>query len=482
MLDRDLTILGLVLFAGAFAVASVLHSRRRRETLEDYIVARNSTGRTATVLTLLASGLGAWIMFGPPSAATWGGTGAVIGYALGAAAPRLAMIPLGRRMRRLIPEGHTLSEYVSARYGRPMYVATLLVMLFYMFIYLAAEVTAMAKLLALIAPVPLWLTAVVTMGATLIYTSYGGLRASIFTDKLQMLVIVPFLGILLWLGWQAAGGTGPTLAGLAERAPHLIDPFNWSGVKAGLTFFLAILLTGLFHQGYWQRVYAARDDRTVLHGFLVAALVTVPVIFAMGLFGLAYVGLGATGDPSTALFAVMLQEVPAWLAIGLILFGLALVMSSADTVISAISSIVAVDLARLTPNADEPARFRMARWLVLLLAVPVCIVAAQGYSVLYMFLLADLLCAAATFPVFFGLFSRRHDGTSGIVAVVAGLIAGFALFPGPSLKGGDLLGSFVLAAVVPAVVCLLAVWLRPARQDFDLDSLRHRIRRIGATG
>ena len=49
MLDRDLTILGLVLFAGAFAVASVLHSRRRRETLEDHIVARTSTRRTATV-------------------------------------------------------------------------------------------------------------------------------------------------------------------------------------------------------------------------------------------------------------------------------------------------------------------------------------------------------------------------------------------------------------------------------------------------
>src|SRR3546814_12961879 len=105
--------------------------------------------------------------------------------------PRLLMIPLGHRMRELIPQGHTLSEFVIVRYGRTMYGLTLLIMLFYMFIALTAEITAIAKLVALLAPVPLWATAAVVMGATLLYTYYGGIRASIFTDKIQMLVLVP---------------------------------------------------------------------------------------------------------------------------------------------------------------------------------------------------------------------------------------------------------------------------------------------------
>src|SRR3546814_16071414 len=83
------------------------------------------------MLTLLASTLGAWILFSPAQAATWGGLAAVIGYAIGALSPRFLMIPLGRRMRELIPQGHTLTEFVIMRYGRPMYGLTLLIMLFY---------------------------------------------------------------------------------------------------------------------------------------------------------------------------------------------------------------------------------------------------------------------------------------------------------------------------------------------------------------
>ena len=64
----------------------------------------------------------------------------------------------------------------------------------------------------------------------------------------------------------------------------------------------------------------------------------------MGLFGLAFVGLGLEGDGSVALFSVLLSEVPLWFALALIPLGLALVMSSADTTVNATSSIIAVDI------------------------------------------------------------------------------------------------------------------------------------------
>src|SRR3546814_9034938 len=92
------------------------------------------------------------------------------------------------------------------RYGRPLSGLALLIMFFYMVIALSAEITASGKLITLLAPVPLWATAAIVMGFTLLYTSYGGLRASIFTDKVQMIVIVPLLLVLVVLGWQASGG------------------------------------------------------------------------------------------------------------------------------------------------------------------------------------------------------------------------------------------------------------------------------------
>lgn len=477
MLSASSATLWLFLFAGGFAVAGVLYARRSNDTLEDYIVARNTQSTTATILTLLASSMGAWILFAPAQAATWGGLAAIIGYAAGSMAPRLAMIPLGRRMRELIPEGHTLSEYVMVRYGRGMYGLTLIIMLFYMFITLAAEVTAISKLMALLAPIPLWLTAAVVMGATLIYTSYGGLKASIFTDKVQMLIIVPLLLVLVYLGYRASGGAQPVLDRLRENAPQLLDPSDGSGIKAGLTFFVAILLTGLFHQGNWQRVYAARSVAAMRRGFLLGGLFVAPVIFIMGLFGLAFVALRPGGDSSVALFSVILPDLPLWFAVALIPLGLSLVMSTADTAISAVSSLIAADMRRLVPRASTPTLMLLSRSLIFLLAIPVLIVAAQGYSVLYLFLLADLLCSAAAFPVFFGLFSRRYSGRIAVASTVAGLVAGLLLFPAPGEPPVYLLESFLLAACVPVLVSG-ALMRFMSGEPYDLAGMGRMIRRL----
>jgi Na+/proline symporter len=478
MLSSSSAIFWLVLFSSVFAILGIIHARKERSTLEDYVIARNSQSAVATILTLVATTLGAWILFAPAQAATWGGLAAVIGYALGAMSPRLVMIPLGRRMRRIIPQGHTLTEFVIERYGKPMYALTLAIMMFYMFIALTAEITAIAKLVTLVAPVPLWVTATIVMGFTLLYTSYGGLRASIFTDKAQMLVIVPLLFVLVWLGWQAVGSGGQAIAGLQERAPQLLDLTNPVGVKAGLTFFVAILLTGLFHQGNWQRVYSARDSRTMRNGFLLGGLLAAPIIFIMGLFGLAFVGMGHTGDSSVALFTVLMPHVPVWFAVALIPLGLALVMSTADTAISAVSSIVAVDARRLMPQASTATLMAWSRWLIVLLAIPVVFAASQNYSVLYLFLLADLLCSAAAFPVFFGLFNRRHDGNTAVVSTVAGLVAGLLLFPAPGDKPVYLLESFLLAALVPAVVSLMILMFRRSALLFDFATLKTAIRSL----
>lgn len=445
----------LILFSGGFALASVLYARRVLGGLEDYVIARNSQNTLATMATLLASTLGGWILFSPAQAAAWGGIGAVLGYAIGAMSPRLAMIPLGKRMREVMPAGHSLTEFIMARYGRGMYGLTLAIMLFYLFIALSAEITAIAKLVTLIAPVPLWQTAAIVMAATLIYTSYGGLRASIFTDKVQVLVILPLLGVLFYFGWKAAGGVMPTIDALRLSAPQMLSFTDPVGIKAGLTFFVAILLTGLFHQGAWQRIYASRDAGTVRNGFLFGGLMVMPFIFIMGLFGLAFKALVPNGDSSVAVFALIMPHIPDWFAFALIPLGLALVMSTADSAISAVSSLIAIDLGRLLPNATSQKMMQLSRSLIVLLAIPVMIVAAQGYSVLYLFLLADLLCSAAAFPVFYGLFSKHHNGMRAVVGTAFGLVTGLLLFPAPGEKPVYLLESFLVATFVPAVVILL---------------------------
>jgi Na+/proline symporter len=457
----------------AFAAAGVIYSRRRSLSLEDYITARSSVGTVMAALTLVASGMGAWILFGPAEAATWGGLYAIIGYALGAAAPLIAFILLGKRIRQVMPEGHSLTEYVFHRYGTGMYVFTLLVMLFYMFIFLAAEITGMSLVANLVAGVPLWATALIVVLSTLAYTAYGGLRASIFTDAVQTALVLPLLAIVAVAGYFLLGGFEPAASGISEAAPQLVALGNVTGLEGAFTFLIAILAANLFHQGYWQRIYAVRDQEALRKGFLIAAVAVVPIVLVAGLFGLAAVGLGRAETPSVALFGVLLDVMPGWLGVGLVLLGLALVMSSADTLLNGIASIVAVDLRRAAPEARTGFLLRASRISIIVLAVPLLWIAAQGYSVLYLLLLADLICAAAAFPVFYGLFSERYTGRAAMVGVLAGLLSGGLLFPDPAMTRGSLLWAFVAAAAVSVFVSLL---LTPKRSSYDLDSLAKSVR------
>jgi Na+/proline symporter len=420
--------------------------------------------------------MGAWILFGPVEAATWGGLPAIIGYALGSALPALAFIALGRRLRKLMPEGHSLTEYVFHRYGRPMYSLTLIVMVFYMFIFLAAEITGMALIASLVAGVPLWTTALIVLAATLAYTTYGGLRASIFTDKVQTILIVPLLATLLAGGYVLLGGTAPTMSGLAESAPELLGLGYLPGLEGGATFLIALVAANLFHQGYWQRIYAARDERAMTGGFLASAVVIIPIVFAMGLFGLAAVGLGRAETPSVALFSVLLDAMPPVLVLALVLLGFLLVMSSADTLINGLASIVAVDAKRAMPGTSASTLLRLSRCSTLLMAIPLLVIASQGYSVLYLFLVADLVCAAAVFPVFLGLFSERYTGLAATISTLAGLFAGWLIFPNPAMTEGSLFFSFVAALGVSVVVSFAAVALTSRR--FDMKSLASSVRYI----
>ena len=469
----------LIVCAGLFAAAGVGYVclSNRTQRLEDFVTARGQFGPAATTATLFASAMGSWILFGPPEAATWGGVPAIAGYAVGAALPSLLYIPLGRRLRTLMPEGHALTEYVRHRYGRAMHVFTLGIMTFYLFIALTAQVTGMAFLLQLVADVPLWITAGIVLTATVTYTALGGLRASIVTDGVQSLLLLPLLAGGAVFAVAAVGGTAPLASGVADRAPALLRWTYAPGVEGGLALVIGIAAASLFNQGTWQRVYAADSVRTLRVGFATVAGTMVVTVAGTGLLGLAAVGAGAADPPSTALFGLLLDAAPPGVGLGLVLLGLALVMSSADTVLNALASLVTVDLRQVAPSLSPNALMHVARWTTVGLAVPVFAIAAQGISVLYLFLVADLVCAAAVVPVFGGLFSPRLTHTAAVAATGAGLVAGGVLFPPPGAAQPQLLPAFAAALLVPALVAAPLVSLSK-ESTFDLDTLRETVTTI----
>ena len=248
-----------------FAVLGIYHSKKH-QGLNNYLNANRNIGLFSLTTSITASALGAWILFGPASAASWGGIGSIIGYALGTAFPMFFLIYLGKRIRKEFPKGNSLIEFLRKKFGKSLFKLILVMTIFYMFIFLCAEVTAVAVLINYISGTEFWITALIVLLSTLVYTLYGGLRASIFTDNIQMIVIAIILSIS-FIYIDHSSGSQFSFNFITEKNPHLLSASYIPSYTAGITFFIAVSATNLFHQGNWQRVYAAKDFKTLKKKF-----------------------------------------------------------------------------------------------------------------------------------------------------------------------------------------------------------------------
>ncbi len=440
----------LIVTVAAFTALGIFISRGKFETFDDFITARGTAGTKILSTTFLASFLGVFILFTPPEAGSIGGITTVIGYALGLGSLYFAFILLSPRIRRYLPEGSTLNDFARKRYGKKMYALILLLSIFYMFVHLVAELTAIALVASELAEIPLVVTALAIGIGTMIYTAYGGLRASMFTDMIQMifvlvLLLITGIGVVYYLG-----GIDTILATSKENAPVLFDFTNWGGIEFGLTLGIAVFVANLFHQGYWQRIYSGKNDQDIKKSLILCIVIALPVMLFTGFLGIISSGLGFSENPSVALFSLVYGIFPAGLIVLVFILALVLVMSTVDTLLNAMVATFSTNSKGILKDLDTKGLLRFARILTFVIIIPAALIAAQGYSVLYLFLVADLLCAGVVFPLFFGLFNKNIKEGTAIIASLLGIASGIPFF-----IADQLLISFVLPIIVSALITLL---------------------------
>jgi solute:Na+ symporter, SSS family len=169
------------------------------------------------------------------------------------------------------------------------------------------------------------------------------------------------------------------------------------------------------------------------------------------------VAAGSEGveEPSLALFD-LLEALPAPAIALVVVLAVALVASSVDTLQNALAALISVDL------SDKRIGLAGARGLTVLLTIPAAAIAAEGLSVLRLFLVADLLAATIAIPVFLGLWVRVPaaaaigGAVAGLVSVVVAgwldegsLAGGFRLL---TLPAGPAFNAFVAAIVGSGLV------------------------------
>ena len=459
----------VIVISFIFAFLGIYHSKKN-QGLNNYLTANRNIGLFSLTTSLTASALGAWILFGPASAATWGGIGAIIGYSLGTAFPMFFLIYLGKKIRKEFPKGSSLIEFMRKKFGKSLFKLILLMTIFYMFIFLCAEVTAVAVLINYISGTELWITALIVLLFTLVYTLYGGLRASIFTDNIQMIVI----GILLFISFYYVNsftGSQFSFDFINKKNPQLLSGSYVPSYTAGLTFFIAVAATNLFHQGNWQRVYAAKDFKTLKQSLIISFFIIIPIVFYMGFSGMVAFSIDPNIRPDLGFFSLLLKEQTVFLSLFIISLGLALTISTVDTLINAISSLIVVD-GKATFNFKKKTNYLVfSKYIIIFLSVVSFIIASKGFDILYLFLLADLFCCAFVVTVFYSFYNKSISEKTAYSSIIIGLIGGFLMFPTPDFSKSLLVGillpeetfisfvsqsllflSFVVATFLPFIV------------------------------
>ena len=463
------TTLIITLVVGAFFIALGYINLKKISDNKSLIIGDRNESIFSLTTSLSASALGAWILFGPASAATWGGIGAVIGYALGTAAPMLFLLNFGPKIRREFPNGMSLTEFIKRRFGTGILKIMLILILFYLTIFLIAEVTAIAFLINLISKTPLWITSGLTLIICLLYILRGGFKLSIITDKYQFIIV---LSIILFSIFLILGNLEINSYELIKKnSAKLISKNYIPNYTAGLTFFIAVAATNLFHQGNWQRVFAAKNNFILKKSLIYSSIISFLIVFWMGYTGLISFSLDPKIKPDLAFFKIMLSHDNVLIIVSILILALALTLSTIDTLINAISSLIIIDGKELNKFLSGREIKDKSNKLILLLCVIVFIFASKGYSILYLFLFADLLCCAAVVTIFYGFFKKKINTRLSLVSIILGLSSGLLFFPSQNFQSSLLVGnimsienfspivlsnllfiSFFVAIIVPLVI------------------------------
>ena len=418
-------LLSLLLLVGIGAFAA---RRKRSATTEDYLLASRSIGPWFTALSAMATNNSGFMFVGLIGATYAAGVSAswiMVGWIFGDYFTWF-WIPKRLRERSEQQDAKTIPTFLG---GMPSgwlpRASAAVVTLLFVGAYASAQLSAGSKALQVLFGWQHWVGAVVGAVIVLIYCFSGGIRASIWTDVAQSIVMLGAIFLLTAAGLAEVGG----LSALWQRLEG-IDPQLVSIVPADLRFGIGLYILGWFGAGFgvvgqphiMVRIMAVRDSndlrrtRQIYVGSYV--LLTVGCILA-ALCCRALIPADGAFDPELALPTLSLQLLPPAL-VGLIIAGLfAATMSTADSQVLVCSSAITQDLLPSWRNSYGKAKLGT----VLVTATVLGIALSAGESVFAMVTMAWSALGGALGPLMivraFGWKANPRLATAMIVTGLA---------------------------------------------------------------
>ncbi|WP_019509603.1 sodium/proline symporter [Pleurocapsa sp. PCC 7319] len=344
--------LTFIVFLILFTVVGIFAATQKQNTTTDYLLAGRNVNPWAIALSALSTGQSGFLFTGQVGYAYTQGLSAIwlaIGWAIG---DYIAWMLVFKNLRQVseASDSETVPAFLAQR--QPGYrwitIISALITIVFLGTYAAAQLLAGSKALnSLFGWNYAW---GVIIGAiiVLIYCFSGGIRASIWTDAVQSIVMIVALLLLFIVTISAGGGLNNLYTNLRQIDANLITLFPTNLTWGFVPFFIGWLVAGFGVVGQphilvramaldsANNMGKARDIK------IICGLVTAFAAIFIGLA--ARVLLPSLNDPELALLDLS-QELLPGILVGVMLAGLfAATISTADSQILSCSAALTQDL------------------------------------------------------------------------------------------------------------------------------------------
>jgi solute:Na+ symporter, SSS family len=345
------------------------------------------------------------------------------------------------------------------------------------FAFVGGQIVAGGKLLQATMGMSPPLAIFVAGAVILAYTAMGGLKAVIYTDVFQMVILlVGVVFILVPVGLYRVGGFSGLVAHFTAdpQTRHFVE-WGAAGWKDLFGWFFSIFPVWFITIAGFQRIIAARDEKTARRAFFLTGIPLEWPLFAIGstLVGMfARILTPGLSDPELATPVMILTLLPTGLAGLVVAAYIAALMSTADSCLIGPVAIFVNDIYKklMNPQATDAEIVRLARWATVVLGAAAILAAYSTPRVLDLVLYAYTFGAAGLFfPMLGLLFWRRTTSRGAFWSILLGGSSAVAWTVGGSPSG--LSASYVGWAV--SAVALVAVSLSTEHgPQEDLESFR----------
>jgi len=350
---------------------------------------------------------------------------------------------------RALNDCHTLGDAIGQRYNSHCHVLAGVVSVGLCTGFAAVMAKAGGVVLNDLFGLPPWSSVTIVVGITTLYTTSGGLRASVITDAFQFTAFAILLPVVLLvtLAFHLEGGGATLLAqGVAATSEGLAST---SALKiVGLV--TAFLLGEMLIPPYANRALASQTTRVSRNGFILAGLFSVVwflVMISLGLVARSLVPGGTNEDH------VLLRLVKAVMPMGgyvlLLAVMVSIIMSSLDSLLNAGAVAFTQDIVRPLRRVPDAAALDIGRAATIVIAAAAAVGAVAVPGIISGLLVCYTIWAPAILPALvLGLWLKRPRPLAGILSMIVGALVA-------------ILSQFVFSDVMqtPAIIPALAAAL-----------------------